>query len=105
MTEILVSPQIAVLAPEVKSFWERVAKIPGVEGLLVRSRDGKLHLWPVVDQPNQAIQDAIYQAEWALMTDFPASCFDFHILTRFGRPLMELISLEEFDIYLTPDHA
>jgi hypothetical protein len=67
--------------------------IPEVECVTIqRQEDGKgLQVLTVVNDRSPEIRSKIYKREQALIDSYPMFEFDFHIVSRMGRPLSDVI--------------
>jgi prevent-host-death family protein len=87
--------------PEAQSIAQRVARlvasIPSLEAVYVRARPWGLECWLVANQSTEEERFRLYDLEWDFMEQSPNLGFKFNLVDREGRPLSEVMSVEDFD--------
>ncbi len=71
----------------------RLLRQHAVEYVFVSEQKGVFSVWTVVDLADESEYDAIYLEEAAIIQDLQPREFDFHVVTRRGRPLRNIITL------------
>jgi hypothetical protein len=84
----------ALLPGAIDAFAGLLRRIPGVEQLRALRTDTGFATWVVVNNASRKAEYSIFDAEMALMTQFPNVVIDFHVVDRRGR---ELSSVATFD--------
>lgn len=85
---------------EIQIFKNMLTDIPVVEAIIANRLRKGFSIWTVTDQPSEEEVTAIYWKEWELMEHFPETDFDFHVVEREGKPLDELVTLNDVDLFL-----
>jgi len=71
------------------------ADIPGVERVYLDGNAELMEVTTVIDSDDdETLYSRIYQREKALIHEFPAVNFDFHVIARRGRPVEELVGFD-----------
>jgi hypothetical protein len=62
-----------------KAFVEKVQRLAGVTGVFLSSEGGTIHFWTVIGAQHKNIRRNVYECELAVMKQFPAFEYDFHL--------------------------
>jgi prevent-host-death family protein len=73
-----------------------VASIPSLEAVYVRARPWGFECWLVANQSTEEERFRLYDLEWDFMEQFPDLGFKFNLVDREGKPLSEVMSVEDF---------
>jgi prevent-host-death family protein len=89
--------------PEAQNIAQRVARlvvsIPYLEAVYVRARPWGFECWLVANQSTEEERFRLYDLEWDFMEQFPDLGFKFNLVDREGKPLSEVMSVEDFDAF------
>ena len=69
----------------VNFFVARIAGLSEVERVFWKAQHSRIRVWTVMDRPNVAIENQIYDAQLDFMDVFPEISFDFVVIFRQGK--------------------
>lgn len=100
-TAILLPVDVVSRGPDAPTVAQRVARlvvsIPSLEVVYVWARPWGFECWLVANQSTEEERFRLYDLEWDLMEQFPDLGFKFNLVDREGKPLSEVVSVEDFD--------
>lgn len=95
-------PKVASRVLDAQTIAQRVARlvvsIPSLEAVYVRARPWGFECWLVANQSTEEERFRLYDLEWDFMEQFPDLGFKFNLVDREGKPLSEVMSVEDFDV-------
>lgn len=71
-----------------------------VEGILASETTEGVLMCVITNDPSRDHRRTIYSREWELMQRYLGTGFDFHLIDRRDRPLCDVVSVDDSDIYL-----
>jgi len=93
--------EVVSRVPDAQTIARRVARlvisIPSLEAVYVRARPWGFECWLVANQSTEEERFRLYDLEWDFMEQFPDLGFKFNLVDREGKPLSEVMSVEDFD--------
>ncbi len=93
--------EVVSRVPDAQTVAQRVARlvvsIPSLEAVYVRARPWGFECWLVANQSTEEERFRLYDLEWDFMEQFPDLGFKFNLVDREGKPLSEVMSVEDFD--------
>jgi hypothetical protein len=83
------------VAIETRNIETAFAGISGVERVYLDGDAGLMEVMTIIDSDdNEDLYSQIYQREKALIHEFPAVNFNFHVIARRGRPVEEVVGFD-----------
>jgi len=93
--------EVVSRVPNAQTIAQRVARlvvsIPSLEAVYVWARPWGYECWLVANQSTEEERFRLYDLEWDFMEQFPDLGFKFNLVDREGKPLSEVMSVEDFD--------
>jgi len=83
----------------IKSFADRLGRIPQVERVLLRIDEDATRLWIVLDDINIEAENEVYDLQLGLLDALPDVLLDFSIIFRGGRDCRSVIPLGTIDLF------
>ncbi len=90
-----VSAERAALA-----FRRLLGGLEGVESILASETPEGVIVSVVANNPSREHRRKIFDREWDLMQRYLGTAFDFHLIDRRDRPLCDVVSVDNSDIYV-----
>ena len=83
-----------------RSLRRLLRQLEQVEGIFASETAEGITVSIITNNPSLDHRRAIYAREWDLMQSYPGTGFDFHLIDRRDRPLFDVVSLDDSDVYL-----
>ena len=74
-----------------QAFVEMVQGLPGVARIYLSYEEGTIHIWTVLSAQHKDIRRDVYECELALMEQFLAYEYDFHVIGAADNAIEELL--------------
>jgi hypothetical protein len=94
-----VSQVSAYLRPESR-IASQLLSVREVESVYIHRTKDITQVWTIVDAPAEEVYDAIYERERAVIRELAPDRFDFHVVSRRGRPLRSILTLVSYPVWM-----
>ena len=83
-------PEVMISGSLDEALAEDFSSVRQVRNVLIESVHDSVLVWIVVDNPERAVRNRIFQKELDLMDAFPEINFDFNVIPALGRNVEEI---------------
>lgn len=82
-------------------FYDLLRDVQEVEHIVVSESENIFFVYTIVNKVSREVAHQIYDRELQLVDQFPMTHFDFNLIRRRGRPLEDLFTRSETDVFLS----